>query len=152
MKRSERMVPVKQVLSSTERDRARDLGATQRVLTEAEVRLLDLQQYQKDYLKDFEKRAKAGGNALSLRDYQQFLARLQEAVKQQEQIVAQARDAVAASTQRWQGAARRVKAIESVVDKWQHDEARTAGRVEQKTMDERAQRPAVGSGRKGAGQ
>jgi flagellar protein FliJ len=149
MKRSERMAPVKQVLGSAERDRAREVGATQKALVEAEARLLDLQQYHLDYLKDFQQRAKAGQNALTLRDYQQFLARLQEAVKQQEQVVAQARDAVASSTQRWQGAARRVKAIDSVVDKWQREEGRTAARIEQKVIDERAQRPAKDN-RKGA--
>jgi flagellar protein FliJ len=151
MKRSERMAPVQKVLGNTERDRARDLGATQKTLTEAEARLVDLQQYHSDYLQDFQQRAMAGQNALSLRDYQLFLARLREAVRQQEQIVAQARDGVASSAQRWQGAARRVKAIESVVDKWQQDEHQLATRVEQKAIDERAQRPKSGSGSKGAG-
>jgi flagellar protein FliJ len=140
MKRSERMAPVQRVLGSNERDRARDLGAAQKTLAEAETRLQDLRQYREDYLNNFQQRARAGNSAMALRDFQLFLARLEEAVKQQEQIVAQARDALAGSKQRWQGAARQVKAVESVVGKWQTDERRRADQHEQKETDERAQR------------
>jgi flagellar protein FliJ len=140
MKRSERMAPVQQVLDGTERARARDVGAAQRSLSAAEKRLQELQQYHADYRSGFERSAKAGGNALALRDYQQFLGRLEEAVRQQEQIVIQARQSVAGSTTQWRSAARRVKAVDAVVDKWQVEERRLEGRREQKDIDERAQR------------
>jgi flagellar FliJ protein len=134
------MEPVRQVLGGAERARARDMGAAQRSLSAAEQRLQELQQYHADYLGGFQRSAKAGANALALRDFQQFLGRLEEAVRQQEQIVAQARQSVAGSTTQWQSAARRVKAVDSVVGKWQGEERRREGRLEQKDMDERAQR------------
>jgi flagellar FliJ protein len=136
------MEPVRQVLGGAERARARDMGAAQRSLSAAEQRLQELQQYHLDYLNGFQRNAKAGANALALRDFQQFLGRLEEAVRQQEQIVAQARQSVAGSTAQWQSAARRVKAVDSVVGKWQGEERRREGRLEQKEMDERAQRQA----------
>jgi flagellar FliJ protein len=71
-----------------------------------------------------------------------FLARLDEALRQQESIVAAAREQAAGSRRNWQGAARQVKAVESVVDRWQHAEVRALERHEQKESDERAQRPA----------
>lgn len=141
MKRSTRMAPVQQVLGGAERARARDVGAAQRSLSAAEKRLQELQQYHADYLSGFQRSAKAGGNALALQDFQQFLRRLEDAVRQQEQIVAQARQSVAGSTTQWQSAARRVKAVDSVVGKWQVEERRLEGRLEQKDIDERAQRP-----------
>ncbi|MEO8314467.1 MAG: flagellar export protein FliJ [Pseudomonadota bacterium] len=140
MKRSERMAPVQQVLGGKERDRAKDMGAAQRGLGAAESRLQELQKYHADYLHGFQRTAKAGGNALALRDFQQFLGRLEDAIRQQEQIVAQARQSVDGSTRQWQSAAQRVKAVDSVVDKWQGEERRHEGRLEQKDTDERAQR------------
>lgn len=138
-KRSERMAPVQRVLGSNEKDRARDLGAAQRQQQEAEQRLRDLQQYHDEYLRGFEQRARTGQSASSLRDYQQFLARLKEAIRQQEQLVQQSREAVAGSRQRWQSAARQVKAVDSVVGRWQGDERRREERLDQKDSDERAQ-------------
>jgi flagellar protein FliJ len=134
------MEPVQQLLGSTERDRARDMGAAQRSLGAAESRLQELQQYHADYVQGFERSARAGGNALALRDFQQFLGRLEDAIRQQEQIVAQARQSVAGSTTQWQTAAQRVKAVDSVVGKWQGEERRHESRLEQKEFDERAQR------------
>jgi flagellar FliJ protein len=140
MNRSERMAPVQRVLDSTERDRARDVGTAQQVQSAAESKLRDLQQYHDDYRKGFEDSARAGQNAMRLRDYQLFLMRLETAVRQQEQVVAQARAGVAATTQRWQSAAQRVKAVDSVVDRWQQDEQRRRDRLDQKDTDERASR------------
>jgi flagellar protein FliJ len=140
VKRSQRMAPVQQVLGGAERDRAKDMGAAQRSLGAAQSRLQELQQYHADYLENFQRTARAGGNALALREFQQFLGRLEEAIRQQEQIVVQAQQSVAGSTRQWQSAARRVKAVDSVVDKWQGEERRSESRLEQKEIDERAQR------------
>jgi flagellar protein FliJ len=145
MKRSERLAPVQHVLGGAERDRAREMGAAQQGLASAEARLQELQQYHADYVSGFQKTAKAGRNALALRDFQVFLARLEEAIRQQEQIVAQAHAGVAGSTRLWQGAAQRVKAVDSVVGTWQVDERRREGRLEQKEMDERALRQSTRS-------
>ncbi|MEO6078225.1 MAG: flagellar export protein FliJ [Steroidobacteraceae bacterium] len=140
MKRSQRLAPVQQVLDGTERDRAREMGTAQRSLGAAELRLQELQNYHAEYLKAFQRTAAAGGNALALRDFQIFLGKLEEAIRQQEQIVYGARQGVAGSTRLWQSAARRVKAVESVVDKWRGDEHRHESRLEQKDTDEHAQR------------
>lgn len=148
MKRSERMAPVQRVLGDAERAKARDLGAAQRSLEAAEQRLQELQQYHADYLRGFEQTAKAGRNAMALRDFQQFIRRLEEAVQQQEQIVAQARSAVVGSSRQWRSAAQRVKAVDSVLDKWQGEERRRDGQREQKEFDERAQRSTGGAGDK----
>jgi flagellar protein FliJ len=140
MKRSERMAPVQRVLGGAERDRARDMSTAQQALLAAQSRLAELQQYHADYVNGFQRTAMVGRNALALRDFQQFLGRLEEAVRQQEQIVAQAQAGVAGSTKLWQGAAQRVKAVDSVVGTWQVDERRREGRLEQKEIDERALR------------
>ena len=143
MKRSDRMAPVQRVLGNAEKDRARDVGSTQRQLEAAEEKLQSLQQYHREYMQGFEQRARTGQTVMALRDYQLFLARLQEAIRQQEQVVAQAREAVAASKQRWQSAAKQVKAVDSVVNRWVRAERQGADRQEQRDSDERAQRGAA---------
>jgi flagellar FliJ protein len=142
MNRAQRMAPVQRVLGDAERDRARELSDAQRRLADAEARLVELRTYQVEYLGVFRQRAGSGQSVLALRDFQAFLARLDEALRQQESLVATAREQAAGSRRSWQGAARQVKAVESVVDRWQAAETRTGERREQKETDERAQRTA----------
>jgi len=75
-----------------------------------------------------------------LRDYQLFLARLGEAIRQQSRIVTAARAERDAQQQHWRAAARHNKAIDHVVETWQAEERRHVERREQRDSDERAQR------------
>ena len=143
MKRSDRMEPVQQVLEGTEQARARELGDGQKRLAEAEARLTELSTYHGEYLQAYRQRAEDGTSVTRLRDFQAFLARLEQAISQQRQVVTVARDAVAAQRRNWQGAARQVKAVESVVDRWRRDEAKAGERRDQKETDERAQQAAL---------
>jgi flagellar FliJ protein len=75
-----------------------------------------------------------------LRDYQLFLARLAEAIRQQTQAVAATHSDRDQELKRWQDAAKRAKAIDHVVENWQAQDRRDADRREQRDSDERAQR------------
>jgi flagellar FliJ protein len=145
MTRSERMAPVQRLFGETEKTRARELGDAQRRLADAEARLGELQTYRGEYMGAFRKRAEDGTSVRALRDFQAFLARLDEALRQQEQIVAAAREQTAGSRRTWQGAARQVKAVDSVVQRWQVAETKAGERRDQKDTDERAQRAALQS-------
>ena len=128
------------MLGQTEQQRARDLGEARQRLVAAETKLQDLQQYRQDYERVFQQRATTGQSVMALRDFQVFLARLDQAIQQQGQIAEAARGDVAGRTTRWQSAARQVKAVDSVVGRWQGEERRADDRREQKDTDERAQR------------
>jgi len=140
MTRSERLAPVQRVLGQTEQQRARDLGEARQRLVAAETKLQDLQQYRQDYERVFQQRATTGQSVMALRDFQVFLARLDQAIQQQGQVAEAARGDVAGRTTRWQSAARQVKAVDSVVGRWQGEERRADDRRDQKDTDERAQR------------
>jgi flagellar FliJ protein len=142
MKRAARMAPVRKLLGERERDRARDLAGAQQRLQAAEERLRDLTQYHADYVSTFQRQARGGQSVVTLRDFQAFLARLLEAVGQQEQIVARARADLAGFSHQWQRAAQKSRAVENVVERWQGEERRTEDRQEQHETDERAQRVA----------
>ena len=82
-------------------------------------------------------RASSGAAA---RDYQAFLARLEEALHQQNQIVIGTRAQRDAERQNWQDAAQRAEAIGTTVKRWQGEERYALDRREQHESDERSQR------------
>jgi len=142
MNRSRRLEPVQKAIDDTERQRASQLGASEQRLSECERKLQELENYQNDYRQTFNARAGSGIASSGLRDYQLFLARLAEAIKQQTGLVAASRSERDLERQRWQEAARRCKAIDHVVENWQTEERRDGERREQRDSDERAQRAA----------
>ena len=140
MKRSERMQTVERVVSDVEKKRAEVLAACERKLSESESKLAELEGYQKSYATQFQTRAGGGIGAAGLQDFQVFMARLADAVKQQTQLVVKARAERDLELKTWQHAAQRAEAVGGLVKRWQADERRADDRVEQRESDERAQR------------
>ncbi|MEJ1961926.1 MAG: flagellar export protein FliJ [Gammaproteobacteria bacterium] len=143
MKRSERMQTVERVVNDVERKKAEALAARERFVTECETKLSELESYQKSYADQFQTRAGAGIGAAGLRDFQTFMVRLGDAVKQQAQIVEKARADRDAERKLWQNAAQRADAVGGLVERWQKDEQREGDRQAQRESDERAQRPTL---------
>jgi flagellar FliJ protein len=140
MSRAKRLEPVQDLVSDAERRLAQSLAAHERRVVEAEAKLQDLQRYKHEYERQFTERAGSGMGVAGLRDYQAFLARLGEAIRQQHSIVVRARSERDAERLRWQEAARRAKALDHVVERWQLEERKALDRREQRETDERAQR------------
>jgi flagellar protein FliJ len=138
--RAKRMKPVQNLVDENERRLAQSLAASERKVAEAEGKLQELERYRSEYEKQFSQRAGRGIGAVDLRDYQVFLARLSEAIRQQQAIVQRLRAERDAERLRWQEAAKRAKALGHVVEQWQTEERRTIERREQHESDERAQR------------
>jgi flagellar protein FliJ len=143
MKRSERMQTVERVVTDVERKKAEALAARERFVTECENKLSELETYQKSYAAQFQTRAGAGIGAAGLRDFQTFMLRLGEAVKQQAQLVVKAKADRDAERKVWQHAAQRAEAVGGLVERWQKEEQRQSDRIEQNESDERAQRPSA---------
>jgi flagellar FliJ protein len=141
MKRSKRMQTVERVVSDVEKKRAESLAACERRVSEGETKLAELESYQKTYATQFNARAGAGIGAAGLRDFQTFMARLADAVKQQAQIVSKAKADRDAELKTWQHAAQRAEAVGGLVKRWQSEEQRADDKREQSESDERSQRP-----------
>lgn len=142
MRRSQRFELVRRVASSEERRRAEQLATCERRVREAEIKLAELQSYQRSYASQFTTRAGGGMGAAGLRDFQSFLARLAEAVRQQSEILARARGELEARRGEWQQAAQRAHVVGEVVKRSRASELRAEDRREQTETDERAQRGA----------
>lgn len=140
MTRAKRMKPVQNLYDDTERRLAVGLATIERRVAEAEAKLQELERYRGDYDKQFAQRAGGGIGVTALRDYQAFLSRLSDAIKQQHAVVKRAQSERDAERLRWQEAAKRAKALGHVVEQWQSEERRASDRREQHESDERAQR------------
>jgi len=134
------MKPVQNLYDDTERRLAVGLATVEKKVADAETKLQELERYRGDYEKQFKQRAGHGISATDLRDYQAFLARLSDAIRQQQAVVKRAQSERDAERQRWQEAAKRAKALGHVVEQWQTEERRASDRREQRESDERAQR------------
>jgi flagellar FliJ protein len=141
MKRADRLEPVKNVVDDTERRLAEHYAAAERLLNASEKKLHELHAYRDDYTQGFARRAGGGMGARELVDYQAFMTRLNEAIKQQALVVQQARSEAELQRKRWQEAAQRAKALGHVIERWHKEDVRAADQREQRDTDERAQRP-----------
>ena len=139
MKRAERLQMVQRVVDDQERRRAETLAGSERRLRESETKLAELQNYYAGYVREFAARAESGMDGGMARDYQAFLSRLDEALRQQAQAVVRARAQRDGELQIWQGAAQRAEGVGQMVRRFLLEDARALDRVEQFESDERAQ-------------
>jgi flagellar FliJ protein len=140
MKRAKRLEPVQQIVDDAQRRLAMSVAAFEKRVIEGEAKLQELQRYKGEYEQQFSQRAGRGIGATDLRDYQAFLARLAEAIKQQQALVNRARAEHEAERLKWQEALKRSRALGHVVERWQAEERHMNDRRDQRESDERAQR------------
>lgn len=138
--RAKRLEPVKELMSEAERECALRLAGVQKRLLEAEQRCEELRRYLNEYQSSFRDRAKAGIGVSGLRDYQIFIARLGEAVQQQDGMVAQLRGDCERARMQWREAAARKQAVGKVIESARREERQLDAQRQQRELDERAQR------------
>jgi|SRR5580693_6619654 flagellar FliJ protein len=140
MKRSKRLQPVGDMADSEERGCAARVAGIQTRLEDAKRRATELRRYLVEYQSMFQQRAAAGIGVAGLRDYQTFLARLNEAVRQQDNVVAVLESDCAQARVEWLEAAARKSAVSKVIESARTEDQKTEERRSQKETDEHAQR------------
>jgi flagellar FliJ protein len=140
MPRSRQLKTAQRLFGDDERRKAQTLADSERQVNESEAKLAELKSYRADYVRDFANRAGGGMSAASARGYQTFIARLDEALREQTELVTRAHAQRAEQLTKWRGAARRSAAVERVVQSTRTEEQRLVERREQVDSDERAQR------------
>jgi flagellar FliJ protein len=139
MKKTERIGLVCRVVDDIERRKAETLATCEKNERAAQAKLDELETYRGAYVRDFARRAESGMSGAGAREYQVFLSRLDEALRQQAQILAQARLQRGAELESWRNAARRATAVGNLASHWQAEERVAAERIEQKETDEHSQ-------------
>jgi flagellar protein FliJ len=140
MKRSKRLKPVGEMAEGEERECAAAVADLQARLEDAHRRGAELKRYLVEYQSMFQQRAAGGIEVSGLRDYQTFLARLNEAVRQQDSVIAQIESDCARARVQWLEAAARKSAVSRVIESARTEDQRSEERRSQKENDEHAQR------------
>ncbi|HUN26965.1 MAG TPA: flagellar export protein FliJ [Steroidobacteraceae bacterium] len=140
MRQSKRLEPVQRVMDGEQRRRAQTVAASERRVGECEVKLAELQGYQHSYAQEFTRHAGRGMSGARVRDFQTFLTRLGEAVRQQLEILARARAERDEHIAAWRRASQRADMVGRVVIGRRNEERRGEEREEQRDTDERAAR------------
>ncbi|MBD7978335.1 MULTISPECIES: flagellar export protein FliJ [Pseudomonas] len=139
-RRAERLAPVVDMATETEREAARQLGRSLQQLQNSENQLVELRRYLGDYQQQW---LTAGGQGVSgqwLINYQRFLTQLDSAIGQQQRSVEWNQENVRKAREQWQKCYARLEGLRKLVQRYL-DEARAAAeKREQKLLDELAQR------------
>ncbi|HTC54701.1 MAG TPA: flagellar export protein FliJ [Steroidobacteraceae bacterium] len=144
MSPKQRLQMVQRVTDEKERQHARKLAQSRTRVAQCEAKLKELQGYRADYVRDFDKRAAAGIRGAGIREFQAFLAKLAEAIRQQEELLEKAQADSEAERTHWQGAAQRSQIMDKVVEHHTTRETKARDRREQREIDDRGQRTAKG--------
>ena len=140
MNRSQRFRPIVHLAEHGRDEAVRRLGETLRNAEDQRQRLAEIMGYRDEYARRF---GEAAGNGLSgarVREYQQFLARLNLAVEQQTKIVEAAERDSESCRSRWRDARTRLDVLDRVVARFRAEEDLIDRRREQGVTDEHAQR------------
>ncbi|MCY1503378.1 Flagellar FliJ protein [compost metagenome] len=138
--RAARLAPVVEMAERAEREAARMLGRCQGQLTQAEMKLGELERYRADYQQQWLEEGRRGVSGQWLMNYQRFLSQLESAIGQQLQSVKWHRDNLDKARAAWQQRHARLEGLRKLVQRYL-DEARAADdKREQKLLDELVQR------------
>ena len=138
--RAARLAPVVEMAARAEREAARMLGRCQGQLTQAEMKLGELERYRSDYQQQWIEEGRRGVSGQWLMNYQRFLSQLESAIGQQMQSVNWHRDNLDKARGAWQQRYARLEGLRKLVQRYL-DEARAAeDKREQKLLDELVQR------------
>ena len=138
--RSSRLDIVAKLADEKEQACTLHLAGAQARLGDAESRISELRRYLKEYQQAIEQRARSGMGVAGVRDYQTFIMRIGEAVRQQDALVSQLRTECERARAQWRHAAVRKASIGKLLAKARSEARQHEERQQQKELDDRAQR------------
>ncbi|OQX32358.1 MAG: flagellar export protein FliJ [Candidatus Sedimenticola endophacoides] len=136
MVKSKRFQPVRRVAESRERNAARELGDAKRWVQLQEEKLRELRDYHLEYLQRFQEAARAGMSASQLLEYRAFIEKLERAIGEQEEAVAEGQRRCELNREQWLEKHRRHQVIGKVVERVESAEGKVEQVREQKATDE----------------
>jgi len=131
---------VARVSRERERSAARDLGEKRRHLEEQERRMAELQEYRAHYRAQLQASGGAGLGGRQFNEYLRFLARLDQAIAQQQRAIQSCRQALGESREKWLEKRKEAKAIDKLMERRARQAECRARRREQAECDDRAGR------------
>jgi flagellar FliJ protein len=139
MTKSQRLKPVSHIAESRERDAARLMGEQQQHLDQQYQKLDELRGYRAEYAQRMQDAGANGIDARQMLEYNNFLRRLDEAARFQQQKIEESKRLLEIRTREWRALHTRTEALNKVVSRFQAEEQRVNDRREQHENDDRAQ-------------
>jgi flagellar FliJ protein len=121
----------------------RSLGQLNQYHQSAQNKLEMLQQYRRDYLEKLQGAEKNGMELQDLRNFQDFIYRLNDAIAQQTNVVAQTRLSVEKGRDELSETQRRMKSFDTLSKRHDEAEKKFEAKLEQKIQDEHSGRRAA---------
>ncbi|MDX1697388.1 MAG: flagellar export protein FliJ [Thiohalobacterales bacterium] len=140
MKSSTRLQPVLELARDSEQAAARALAEARARADEAAQKLRELETYRGEYAEGLRQKTATGLNAMQMKDYQAFLARLDAAIRQQQQVVAGLDGDAGRARQAWLQRRQRLGALDKLTDRHRRRERADSERREQAEGNEHALR------------
>ena len=106
----------------------------------AEAKLETLLQYRKDYQARFEQALRNGINHSDLRNFQDFIKRLDQAIAQQSEAIEQVRRSVQAGRNELQQSQQKMKSFDTLAQRHLTNEKKLEAKSEQRLQDEHSGR------------
>lgn len=133
-KRSKKLDKFVAIAEADERRTGEQMGRSRKELDEHLGRLGELHAFRQNY----RGKGPTSGtiDSAHLKDYQNFLQRLDTAVRSQQQIVADSEQNVELHRRRWMAKRQRLESLERVLERYQQEEHQHAERLEQRALDE----------------
>lgn len=128
--------PLLELMQTRTDDATRRLGQLIAAEQSAKSRLQLLEQYREEYNQRFREAVQGGLSPLAWRNYQEFIARIDDAIRQQGMVVAGAANHTASGQEQWREQNKKLKAVDALSQRYQTAEIRQEGRREQKLQDE----------------
>jgi flagellar FliJ protein len=132
--------PLLELMQTRTDEATRHLGQLIAAEQDAKSRLQLLEQYREEYAQRLRESIATGLTPVALRNYQDFLARIDEAIEQQQQAVARSAESTAAGQAQWREQHKRLKAIDALSQRHDARERYRESKLDQKQQDEFAAR------------
>jgi len=115
---------------------ARKLQTLTNERRQAEDQLSTLRSYRQDYAERLQRATQSGMSASNYHNFRQFIATLDEAISQQNRVVAQIDAKIEGGKQDWQAEKRRLNSFETLLARHARHQAIRNQRIEQRANDE----------------
>lgn len=135
------MDTLREIAEDAVQDAATQLGKTRQAFAQAEEQLNQLLHYELEYRNQLHQNMTHDGMAVNnWMNYQQFMTSLDKTLEQHRHHVTQCQQRVNLALTNWQEKKRRLNAFETLRDRAQASQLLRENRLDQKMMDEYAQR------------
>jgi flagellar FliJ protein len=109
----------------------------------AQQKLDALQQYRKDYQLKFQEEAKAGMSPVDMKNFQDFIGRLDQAIQQQTSVIEKTKAGVQTGRNELMDTTRKMKSFDTLAQRHVAAEKKLEAKSEQKIQDEHTGRLAA---------